>query len=159
MDRKPQWCPKGVVLLGLGLAVAFCIAPVEEFAPPFVAIEVGGDAWACGGYMDQPDPQCLDPDTDGDGLPDKRDPCPDDPDPNCKVLVVYGDVSHLTECSDGTRVADVTECPNHGAIYGNNQNGDNADGNGGRSRGGGGGQGSQSGSQNKGVEVYFWTSG
>ncbi len=32
-----------------------------------------------------PDPNCTDPqDTDGDGTPDNQDPCPTNPDPNCK---------------------------------------------------------------------------
>ncbi len=31
-----------------------------------------------------PDPNCKGPDTDGDGTPDNEDPCPANPDPNCK---------------------------------------------------------------------------
>ena len=59
MDKKLRVRPKSVVFLGL--AIGLCLAPVEELAPAFVAVEVGGDAWGCGGYKDIPDPRCLDP--------------------------------------------------------------------------------------------------
>ena len=42
MEEKLRVPPRGVVFLGL--AVGLCLAPVEELAPAFVAVEVGGDA-------------------------------------------------------------------------------------------------------------------
>lgn len=147
------------VLLGFGFAAAFFLVPVEEFAPS-VAVHVGGDAWACGGYMSLPDPMCMDPDTDGDGIPDSQDPCPNEPNPNCELVIVYGDPTDLqVECTDGTRVADATECPNYyDAMSGNNGNGQTDDDDasrGGRGAGGGGGGGGRRGRENGGVEVTF----
>ena len=144
MEKMPRSRRRGTVLLGLGLAVAFCFTPTDNLAPASVAAHVGGDAWAfssCGGYMSPLDPNCADPDTDGDGLPDSRDPCPQDPFPNCETVVAYGDRSHLPACSDGTRVADVKECPNYYAASGDGNGGSQDDDNSGAGGGGGGGGG------------------
>ena len=131
------WC--------LGVVVAACLTPVEVFAPTSVAVQVGGDAWATGNNCEQDmarsDQYC---DSDGDGIPDKDDPCPNEPNPNCESMTVYGDRSYLlpVTCSDGTRVADVRDCPNYRAPDGSGNNGNDADsesGNGGRRDGGGGG--------------------
>ena len=126
------WC--------LGVVVAACLTPVEVFAPTFVAVQVGGDAWAMGNCeqdMARSDQYC---DSDGDGIPDKDDPCPNEPNPNCESMTVYGDLSDLpVTCSDGTRVAHVTDCTNYDAIYGNPRSGNDADS---ESDGGGGGGGS-----------------
>ena len=145
MQKMPRSRRRGTALLGLGLAVAFCFTPTDNLAPASVAAHVGGDAWAfssCGGYMSPLDPNCADPDTDGDGMPDSRDPCPQDPFPNCETVVAYGDRSHLPACSDGTRVADVKECPNYYAASGDGNGGsqdDDDSGAGGGGSGGGGG--------------------
>ena len=141
MEKVPRSRRRGTALLGLGLAVAFCFTPTDNLAPASVAAHVGGDAWAfssCGGYMSPLDPNCADPDTDGDGLPDSRDPCPQDPFPNCETVVAYGDRSHLPACSDGTRVADVKECPNYYAASGDGNGGSQDDDNSGAGGGGGG---------------------
>lgn len=152
MDKKLRSRPQGVVLLGFCLVAAFCLAPVEELT---VSVQVGGAAWACGGYMSLPDPLCDDPDTDGDGIPDSQDPCPNEPDPNCELVIAEGDRSDLppVECSDGTRVTDVQDCPNYDAISGNGGSGeteDDADRGEGRGGGGGGNR-----SKGKGVGMEF----
>ena len=142
MEKTPRSRRRGTALLGLGLAVAFCFTPTDNLAPASVAIHVGGDAWACGGPMSPPDPMCPDPDSDGDGKPDSRDACPQDPDPNCNTIIVYGDRSHLpVTCSDGTRVADVNECPNYYAASGDGNGGSQDDDDSSAGRGGGGGGG------------------
>lgn len=145
MEKMPRSRRRGTALLGLGLAVAFCFTPTDNLAPASVTAHIGGDAWAfssCGGYMSPLDPNCADPDTDGDGMPDSRDPCPQDPFPNCETVVAYGDRSHLPACSDGTRVADVKECPNYYAASGNGNGGSQDDDDSGAGGGGGGGGGS-----------------
>ena len=92
--------------------------------------------------MSPPDPMCPDPDSDGDGKPDSKDACPQDPDPNCNTIIVYGDRSHLpVTCSDGTRVADVNECPNYYAASGDGNGGSQDDDDSSAGRGGGGGGG------------------
>ena len=140
MEKTPRSRRRGTALLGLGLAVAFCFTPTDNLAPASVAAHVGGDAWACGGPMSPPDPMCPDPDSDGDGKPDSRDACPQDPDPNCNTIIAYGDRSHLpVTCSDGTRVADVNECPNYYAASGNGNGGSQDDDDSSAGRGGGGG--------------------
>ena len=143
------WC--------LGVVVAACLTPVEVFAPTSVAVQVGGDAWAMGNCeqdMARSDQYC---DSDGDGIPDKDDPCPNEPNPNCESMTVYGDLSDLpVTCSDGTRVAHVTECTNYDAIYGNPKSGNDADAgseDGGR-EGGGGGDSSDN-SDDDGVKMYL----
>lgn len=143
------WC--------LGVVVAACLTPVEVFAPTSVAVQVGGDAWATGNNCEQDvarsDPNC---DSDGDGIPDKDDPCPNEPNPNCESMTVYGDRSDLppVTCSDGTRVADVTDCPNYRVRDGSGNSGNDADSGsdeGGRGGGGGGGNNGK----NQGIRARF----
>ena len=71
-------------------------------------------------------PRCLDPDTDGDGIPDSRDPCLDNPNTQCEELVVRGnpnDSGFPVTCMDGTRVTSVRECSEYEAVFGYNPTG------------------------------------
>lgn len=107
--------------------------------------------------MSLPDPMCMDPDTDGDGIPDSQDPCPDEPNPNCELVIVYGDPTDLqVECTDGTRVADATECPNYyDAMFGNRGNDQTDDDDASRRGRGDGGGGGGRGRENQGVKLRF----